>query len=220
MGDNRKMNYCPDAILFDLDGVLIDSENLYTAFWEKTEKLYPTGIEDFAQSIKGTNLDSIMKLFRPEDREDIMRRILDFDSHLVYPMFPDTVEFLEDLAAEGIPAALVTSSNPEKMEQLFRQYPDFGRHFATIVNGSMVSRGKPDPEGYILAARRLGKEPGRCVVVEDSLQGIRAGRSAGCEVWGLYTTLPRETILTEATYVFADISEVRTLRRRISRQPE
>lgn len=209
------MNCCPEAILFDLDGVLIDSENLYTAFWDKTEKLYPTGIADFARAIKGTNLDSIMKLFRPEERDDIMDRILDFDSHLVYPMFPDAVELLEDLAAEGIPAALVTSSNPEKMEQLFRQYPDFGNHFAAIVNGSMVSKGKPDPEGYLLAAEMLGKQPARCVVVEDSLQGIRAGRSAGCEVWGLYTTLPRETILAEATFVFADISEIRTVRKRI-----
>jgi len=202
------MNRHPEAILFDLDGVLIDSEELYTAFWDATEKLYPTGIDNFARYIKGTNLDSIMRLFRPEERDDIMRRILDFDSHLVYPLFPGTWELLRYLDSEGIPTALVTSSNPEKMEQLFSQYPQFRTGFGAIVNGSMVKRGKPDPEGYLLAASMLGKKPERCVVVEDSLQGIRAGRAAGCEVWGLYTTLPREVVEAEATFTFADIQEV------------
>ena len=56
------MNKTPDAILFDLDGVLIDSEGLYTRFWEETEALYPTGIPDFARFIKGTTLPSIMSL--------------------------------------------------------------------------------------------------------------------------------------------------------------
>lgn len=203
-----EMTANPAAILFDLDGVLIDSEGLYTEFWDSTEKIFPTGIPDFARHIKGTNLDSIMQFFKPEERDEIMARILDFDSKLVYPMFPGAEDLLALLADKGIPAALVTSSNPEKMEQLFRQYPDFRNHFAAIVNGSMVSRGKPDPEGYLLAAGMLGKEATRCVVVEDSLQGIRAGRDAGCEVWGLHTTLPRDIVEPEATYTFADIQEV------------
>lgn len=213
----KEMNRHPVAILFDLDGVLIDSESLYTSFWDKTEKLYPTGIADFARAIKGTNLDSILALFKENERDDILRRILDFDSHLEYPVFEGAEELLCLLEENGIPAALVTSSNPEKMAQLFRQYPDFANHFAAIVNGSMVSRSKPDPEGYLLAAKMLEKNVAECVVVEDSLQGIRAGRAAGCEVWGLSTTLPRETIVSEATFVFADINEVR---RHISRRPE
>lgn len=202
------MNRTPDAILFDLDGVLIDSEGLYTRFWDETEALYPTGIPNFARAIKGTNLDSIMKLFKPEERNDIMNRILDFDSKLQYPMFDGALELLNLLSQRGIPAALVTSSNPEKMEQLARQYPDFLQRFAAVVNGSMVSRGKPDPEGYLLAAKMLGKEPEKCVVVEDSLQGIRAGRAAGCEVWGLTTTLPLDTIAPEANFTFNNIREV------------
>ncbi|MCM1311009.1 MAG: HAD family hydrolase [Bacteroides sp.] len=203
------MNRHPAAVLFDLDGVLIDSEGLYTEFWDRTEKLYPTDIPDFARAIKGTNLDHILGLFKSEEREDILSRILDFDNHLEYPLFDGAEEFLQDLESAGIPTALVTSSNPEKMEQLFRQYPRFKGHFAAIVNGSMVSHSKPDPEGYLLAAEMLHQQPCECVVIEDSLQGIRAGLAAGCEVWGLYTTLPRETIESEAKFVFANISEVR-----------
>ncbi len=203
------MNLNPDAILFDLDGVLIDSENLYTRFWDETEKLYPTGIPDFARAIKGTNLPSIMRLFKPDERDDIMDRILDFDSKLEYPLFDGAVGLLSDLRAGEVPTALVTSSNTEKMVQLFRQYPDFRSFFNVIIDGSMVTKGKPDPEGYLLAVDKLGVEPSRCVVVEDSLQGIRAGRAAGAEVWGLWTTLDRELIEREATYAFADISAVR-----------
>ncbi len=202
------MNKTPDAILFDLDGVLIDSEGLYTRFWDETEALYPTGIPDFARAIKGTTLPSIMSLFKPEERDDIMERILRFDSALEYPMFPGALELLDLLAGRGIPTALVTSSNPEKMQQLERQYPDFTPRFAAVINGSMVQRGKPDPEGYLLAASMLKKDPTRCVVVEDSLQGIRAGRAAGCEVWGLHTTLPLETIAPETPFTFSDIAAV------------
>lgn len=200
------MNKNPQAVLFDLDGVLIDSEGLYTQFWDETEKLYPTGIEDFAHAIKGTTLDSIMSLFKPEERNDIMARILDFDSNLVYPMFPGALEFLDQLDGRGIPAALVTSSNPEKMAQLQRQYPDFLDRFGAVINGSMVSRGKPDPEGYLLAAKLLGKDPEECVVVEDSLQGVRAGRAAGCEVWALTTTLGAEILSPETPYLFPSVA--------------
>lgn len=202
------MNLNPSAILFDLDGVLIDSEGLYTKFWAETEALYPTGIPDFARAIKGTNLDSIMRFFKPEERDDVMARILYFDSHLTYPMFPGALELLALLKEKGIPAALVTSSNPEKMDQLYRQFPTFRDNFAAIVNGSMVSRGKPDPEGYLLAARMLGKNPEECVVVEDSLQGVRAGRAAGCEVWALSTTLPAATLAAETENVFPSIEAV------------
>lgn len=202
------MNQNPDAILFDLDGVLIDSEGLYTAFWDKTERLFPTGIPDFAHAIKGTNLESILLLFKPEERDEILRRILDFDHHLEYPMFPGAEEFLQLLHRRGIPAALVTSSNPEKMEQLFKQYPHFKDYFGCIVNGSMVTKSKPDPEGYLLAAKILGKDIERCVVVEDSLQGIRAGRAAGAEVWALSTTLPAAVISAESTHLFTNIEAV------------
>lgn len=197
-----------DAFLFDLDGVLIDSEGLYTAFWDKTEKLFPTGIPDFARAIKGTNLPAILELFKPEERDEIMCRILEFDNNLLYPLFPGAEQLLQSLRRRNIPAALVTSSNPEKMEQLFRQYPQMTGYFDAIVNGSMVSRGKPDPEGYLLAARMLGVDPGRCIVVEDSLQGIRAGRAAGATVWGLETTLPHELVAAEANRVFPDIAAV------------
>lgn len=196
------------AFLFDLDGVLIDSEGLYTRFWAETERDFPTGIDDFARKIKGTNLKSIMNYFSEEDRPKILARIYDFDSHLTYEPFPGAEDFLAFLKTNNVKTALVTSSNSEKMEQFHKVLPQFRQYFDVIIDGSTVSRGKPDPEGYLLAAKALGEDAGDCIVVEDSLQGVMAGKNAGAEVWGLYTTLPREVIAGHADRVFKNIEEV------------
>lgn len=196
------------SFLFDLDGVLIDSEGLYTRFWAETEKDFPTGIKDFARVIKGTNLKSIMNYFSEEDCPKILARIYEFDSHLTYEPFPGAEEFLQYLKANGYKTALVTSSNTEKMDQFHKVLPSFRAYFDVIIDGSMVSRGKPDPEGYLHAATALGEEPGNCIVVEDSLQGIMAGKNAGAEVWGLYTTLPHDVVAGHADKVFKNIAEV------------
>lgn len=198
------------SFLFDLDGVLIDSEGLYTRFWDETEKEFPTGIKNFARVIKGTNLKSIMNYFSEEDRPKILAKIYEFDSHLTYEPFPDAEKFLQFLKSHNVKTALVTSSNTEKMDQFHKVLPSFRSYFDVIIDGSMVSHGKPDPEGYLLAAKAIGETPKDCIVVEDSLQGIMAGKNSGAEVWGLYTTLPREVIAGHADKVFRNISEVYT----------
>ena len=195
------------AVLFDLDGVLIDSEGLYTRFWEETERIYPTGIPDFAHYIKGSNLAKILEHFPTDEiREDVVRRIHEFDAQLVYPMFPGAEDLLCELKAESIPAALVTSSDPEKMQRLFALYPHFPDYFSAIINGEMVTHSKPSPEGYLLAASRLGVDPSTCLVVEDSLQGIQAGIAAGATVAGISTTLPDSVIAAHTPYTFATVA--------------
>lgn len=196
------------AYLFDLDGVLIDSEGLYTRFWADTEREFPTGIPDFAKKIKGTNLKSIMNYFSEEDRPKILAKIYDFDSHLTYEPFDGAEELLRRLKALGIKTALVTSSNTEKMEQFHKVLPQFRSYFDVIIDGSMVTKGKPDPEGYLLAAEALGEEPGNCIVVEDSLQGVMSGRAAGAEVWGLTTTLAADILAPHAHRLFGNIAEI------------
>lgn len=197
------------GILFDLDGVIIDSEGLYTAFWEKTEKVFPTGIPDFAHAIKGMNLEKILNYFpEKETRESVLQRIHDFDRDLTYPLFPGAMELLRALKRRNIPRALYSSSNPEKMQRLFTVHPALKEMFDVIVNGSMVSRSKPDPEGYLIAARALGCEPSRCVVVEDSMQGVKAGVAAGATVAAIAGTVPREKLLAETPHVFNSIADL------------
>lgn len=193
-----------EGVLFDLDGVLIDSEGLYTGFWQETEALYPTGIADFAHFIKGSNLGKILGYFPAECHADILSRIHRFDSALVYPFFPGAEELLRSLAQAGIPAVLVTSSDEAKMQRLFSLYPHFSSYFHTIINGEMVTHSKPHPEGYLKGAAAIGVDTARCVVVEDSLQGIRAGKAAGATVVGVATTMGREAVAAEQPALVID----------------
>lgn len=183
------------GVLFDLDGVLIDSESLYTGFWSGIDRDYPTGIPDFARFIKGSTLDKIMDYFPSEQvRGDILDRIREFEKGMTYEMFDGVATFLDDLAANNMPAAVVTSSSDQKMEKVYAQLPGFRDRFAAIITGSMVSRSKPDPQGYLMGAEAIGCVPSDCYVFEDSMSGLQAGNAAGAIVVGLATTLPRQTL--------------------------
>ena len=196
------MTHSTCAALFDLDGVLIDSESVYSRFCTEIDRIYPTGIPNYALHIKGTTLPEILKDFPDEDvQKDILRRISEFQDVMHYELFQGVEHFLESLAAKGIPAAIVTSSDSRKMQMLFSQLPEFKRYFEAIIDASQVTRSKPDPQGYLLAASALGVAPERCYVFEDSLQGLRAGRAAGASVIGLATTYDREAVSPLADHV-------------------
>lgn len=179
------------GVLFDLDGVLIDSEGLYSIFWSGIDRKYPTGIDDFASFIKGSTLPKILGYFPVEVHEEIVDGIHRYENEIRYNLYPGAMELLAGLNAACIPAALVTSSDNVKMGYLFNQHPALKGMFTAVVTGSMVLKSKPDPEGYLLGARMIGVEPDRCIVVEDSLQGLSAGRAAGAAVVGIATTLAR-----------------------------
>lgn len=203
-----KLNDVAHGALFDLDGVLIDSEGLYTDFWERIDRIYPTGVKDFAHVIKGNALFKILDTYFPEDKvkADITRRVHDFENEIRYPVYGGVESFLADLKAKGVRTAIVTSSDSVKMESLWRQLPGFRDYFDTIVTGSDVTRSKPDPEGYLLAAERLGCEPGNCYVFEDSLQGLEAGMSSGATVIALATTNDRCSLKGKAHEIIDDFT--------------
>lgn len=183
------------AALFDLDGVLIDSESVYTVFWDNIEKIYPTGIPDFANAIKGSTLSSIMDLYPDSEvKANVLERLKEQERTMKFEIFDGVIDFLEDLKAHDIPCAIVTSSNERKMDKLFHQHPRFKDYFKVIVTDSQVTRSKPDPQGYLLAARQLDCDPANCCVFEDSYFGLEAGRRAGAKVVALSTTNPASTL--------------------------
>ncbi len=183
--DNSKM-----GVLFDLDGVLLDTEGIYTEFWGTVERSHPTGIDNFAHRIKGSNLATILNTYFPEPslQREVTAMLDRFQAGMKYSFFPGALELLDNLAAAEIPTCLVTSSDHLKMEAVYGQHPDFRHRFADVVTGDMVTRPKPDPQCFRLGAERLGIDIGRCVVIEDSLNGLRAGRASGARVVGLTTT--------------------------------
>lgn len=196
----------PYAALFDLDGVIIDSESRYTVFWNSIEQIYPTGIPDFAMAIKGTNLTSILSNYAEQAvREDIVARLREFELNMELPLYPGAVEFLDSLSEAGMARALVTSSADDKMAVLWKRHPRLRDRFEAVVTGSMVKKSKPDPEGYLTAAKLLGFDPSDCFVFEDSLQGLQAGRASGATVIALATTNSRNVVANYADLVLDGI---------------
>lgn len=184
------------AALFDLDGVLIDSETLYTQFWQRVGEIHHLPSPTFAYDIKGTTLKDILETHfsDPEVRKDVDRLLHEFENEVVYPIFHGALEFVDTLRARGVVTVIVTSSDEKKMHFLSRQHPDFLPHFDAVVTAADVSRSKPDPEPYIIGARKAAADPRECLVFEDSFQGLESGRRAGCRVIGLSTTNPADAI--------------------------
>ena len=197
------------ACLFDLDGVLVDSERIYTKIWEAIEKQWPTGIDNFAYKIKGTTLEDILERYFPEEvRDDVTKELIRLEGMMIYGPLPGAMEFIDALKTRGIPIALVTSSNGMKMEHLWHDMPGFKEKFDVIITGDEVKCSKPDPEGYLAAAHALGIEPYRCAVFEDSLQGVKAGKAAGAFVIGIAGTLKASDIKPYSDIVVNAVADI------------
>lgn len=197
------------GFLFDLDGVLIDSETEYTRIWDAIDTAFPTGVTGFTQAIKGTTLENILSTyFQPGQHEAVCRMLRDMESAMTYNYCTGAEELLKKLQEHGIHSAIVTSSKADKMKHLRQQRPELWELVNTIVDADCVTRSKPDPQGYLIAATRLGLSPAKCVVVEDSLQGIRAGKAAGCHVVGLTATFGKERLEGEADVLLDNLNQL------------
>lgn len=202
------------GFLFDLDGVLIDSEREYTRIWNEIEKTFPTGKRDFALSIKGQTLSKILKDNYPDEiREKVSDLLHRLEKEMVYSYCAHAEDFLNHLKKKGIKIAVVTSSDEVKMAHLFKDIPEFQNKVDVIIDASKVTRSKPDPEGYLRAAKELGVDIYNCIVFEDSVQGVKAGCFSGAFTVGMEGTKPRAelepyTDLVVSSFADIDIDEL------------
>ena len=197
------------AALFDLDGVLVDSEGVYYEFWDNIDKMFPTGIPDFAASIKGSTLKKIMDYFPdPDVRSRIIKMLDEHERSMKYVLFDGVLPFLDDLRSRHIPCAIVTSSNEDKMHKLFDQHPGFADYFKVVITDRQVTRSKPDPQGYIMAASQLDCDPSDCYVFEDSFSGLEAARRSGAKVIALSTTNTADLLKDKADKVISSFNQL------------
>ncbi len=185
------------AALFDLDGVIIDTEGQYYRFWDSIGKEFFPEIRDFANRIKGNTLTAILTHYfdgKETLAEEVKQRLLAFEDAMTYTIFPGVEEFLSKIHAAGIPCAIVTSSNRDKMASLTKQLPALPQLFDRIFTAEDAGRGKPFPDCYCNAAEHMGTIPEECVVFEDSVNGLMAGHDSGAFVVGLTTTNPRDIV--------------------------
>lgn len=188
--------------LFDFDGVIVDTEPIYDIFWNEAGERYGLGIDNFAAVIKGTTLPYIMEKYFSGHSEEFRRMVIkestEYESTMPLPAMPGSIEFLHQLKERGIQIGLVTSSDDSKVERAFKLH-QLENIFDTIVTADRITKGKPDPMCYLLAATDLNVSPADCLVFEDSFAGIQAGTDAGMRVIGLSTTNPEES-LTDKVY--------------------
>ena len=186
------------AALFDLDGVVFNTEPQYTVFWgEQCREFHPEhpGLE---HEIKGQTLVQIYDAWfagpLADKQELITSRLNEFEKQMDYAYIAGFEDYIKDLRKKGIKTAVVTSSNQIKMEAVYQHHPEFKDLFDAILTSEDFERSKPDPDCYLKAAERFGVNPEDCVVFEDSFNGLKSGRAAGMRVVGLATTNPAERI--------------------------
>lgn len=180
------------AALFDLDGVVFDTEPQYTIFWGSVCRQYHPEHPGLEQEIKGSTLTQIYERWfcgsLETAREDVTRRLNEYEQQMHYDYIEGFEKLVRDLHNHGVKTAVVTSSNIPKMESVYRYQPAFKSLFDAILTSEDFEHSKPDPDCYLKAAERLGVLKDECIVFEDSFNGLRSGRSAGMKVVGLATT--------------------------------
>lgn len=198
------------AALFDLDGVIVDTEGQYTTFWERVgNQDFPT-IPDFALRIKGHTLTQILNSYYPNNevaQQRVVKALNVFEQNMDFPYIAGAVNFVKALRQAGIPTAVVTSSNNAKMQCLYKCHPELPTLFNRVFTAENARRSKPAPDCYMDAAEALGCKVEECFVFEDSMSGLQAGKSSGAVVVGLTTSNRAEKIAPLCNCVIKDFTE-------------
>ena len=186
------------AALFDLDGVVFNTEPQYTVFWGEQCRLYHPDHPGLEHEIKGATLLQIYDRWWTgplvKERDVVTRRLDEFEAQMQFNYIEGFTDFIADLRAHGVRTAVVTSSNVPKMQSVYRQRPEFRSLFDAILTSEDFAESTPSPACYLRGAARFGLSPEDCIVFEDSFNGLRSGRAAGMFVVGLATTNERSAI--------------------------
>lgn len=200
------------AALFDLDGVVFDTEPQYTVFWGSQCRLYHPEHPGLEHEIKGSTLTQIYdRWFSGELTQEqpvITQRLDAFEAQMTFEYIAGFEALIADLHAHGVKTAVVTSSNIPKMESVYRAQPSFRQLFDAILTSEDFAHSKPHPDCYLRAAARFGADPSECVVFEDSFNGLKSGRAAGMKVVGVATTNSAESIASLSDIQITDYENV------------
>lgn len=202
------------AIIFDMDGVIVDNHQYHLQSWLsffERNGVHMTEAE-YKEKVNGRVMHTILPkiLNRPLSPDEI--RTLGNQKEEEYRELyrtaiqptPGLVAFLQQLQQEHISRAIATSAPPSNVDFTL-EHTGLRDYFPVIVDDTMVSTGKPDPEVYLKSAQQLDMPPERCIVFEDAILGIQAGKNAGMPVVALATTHTREELeATEADYIIDD----------------
>ncbi|MEV0171051.1 HAD family hydrolase [Streptomyces sp. NPDC050803] len=209
-----------DLVIFDNDGVLVDSEpisNRHLAAY-LTELGHPTSYEESIRDYMGSAMHRIHELVLERTGQRLPEEFDDVFHGRVFAAFERELEpvagaggVLEKLAADEVPYCVASSGSHERIRVGHRK-TGLDRWFeeSRIFSSQDVGRGKPAPDLFLYAAERMGVEPARCVVIEDSPLGVQAAVAAGMDVYG-FTAMTPAAKLSQATGLFSDMGELADL---------
>lgn len=205
----------PDAVIFDCDGVIVDSEIM----------TFDLLIDEFSTFGLNLTLDELSRDYIGGTMADVARRAkaagadLPEDwvntfyarlyAHLAKgtPLVPGVLSVLDTLDRAGIPYAIGSNGSDDKMVVTLGQHPGLIERFkGHLYSGQTLGAPKPAPDLYLHAAAQLGKAPQRCIVIEDSPTGARAARAAGMRCFGYCAHTPADRLAAEAAIPFLDMA--------------
>lgn len=208
------------AIIFDMDGTLIESTEADYLAWERVFNDYGKQLtfKDYEPLLGIRSANVIRDQLGKTDVADVTRILKEKFDYFVEVITANPIKpvlaaeiFLKSVANHPIKIALATSSRKEKMQLVLKQL-DFLKYFDTIVTGEEVQNSKPAPDIFLKAAERLGLQPEDCVVVEDGPIGVAAAKSAGMKCVAITATHPshklQEADVVIETYENADVKEI------------
>jgi beta-phosphoglucomutase-like phosphatase (HAD superfamily) len=199
---NRVQKETFRAVVFDMDGVVIDTRTPIEAFWHRHAEAH--GITISREVMEGRihgcpaqqTVEGIFSHISKREQEHLLEACEVFENGLEYVAMRGGQSLLRQLKEASIPVALVTSSLPPKVRKV-QGALGLEEAFTTIVTADLVERGKPDPACYRLAAEKLGLNPAQCIAFEDAYSGVKAAAGAGMYTAGVGPEV-RETLLREA----------------------
>ena len=215
----------PSALIFDMDGVLVDSNPFHVQKWIEFlhERGIPYNAEDLPKQILGSRNDTAFRRFFGRDlpKGEIEKLSEDLEARFRAAFRPHAQPLLglktlmDECRAEGIPLAVASSAMTKNVDFVVDTLK-LRSYFASIVTGDDVSRPKPDPEIYIQAAERLTLAPAKCVAFEDSFVGIESAKRASMKCVAIASTFPAEELRsqTQADLVVKNFEELSLARLR------
>ncbi|MCX2486666.1 HAD family hydrolase [Pedobacter sp. MR2016-24] len=207
------------ALLFDLDGTLVDSEHFHFNTWNEllAESDVQLDYHDFLKNYAGIplpgNASRLKELYVIDTSlEDLIARkewlTVERLKTSEINLMPFVQESMDYFFSKGIPMALVTASKRPDVDEMF-QKNGLGKFFKLLITRSDVKNSKPDPESYLLAVEKLGFAQEECLVFEDTLNGLKAAKAAGLTCFVIQGNVDDHEKLAAADQIFLNFEEAR-----------
>ena len=214
--DFKHINF--EAVLFDMDGVLVNSEPFYTEVEQQIFRMVGLNISPGEHvTYQGTATDRMWNILKPKyNLPHTVEELVRMNNEKVIPYFlsmetispmPGVRKLIQHYQDNNIPFALASSSTPDVI-RIVLEKTGLQKYFGVVVDSQMAGSSKPDPDIFLLAAKKLGIAPQKCLVIEDSTNGIKAAKLAGMSCIAYAGPGSEHQNQSEADFVISDFNEL------------